>query len=445
MVVRRYDRNSFSKSAALLTRCHGVIPAGAHTYSKGDDCFPEYGPHYLVRGQGCRVWDVDGNELIDMGMGLTAVGLGHAYEPVLERVRGALTWGVNYSLPHVSELELAERLCDLIPGAEMVKLSKHGSDATTGAVKLARAYTGREMIALCGDQPFFSTNDWFIGTTPCDAGIPEKDKTLSVKFKYNDLEDLSRRFEEHPGKIACVMLQPMEFDEPNPGYLQGVLELCRKHGALLIFDEVISGFRWHLRGAQHVFGVTPDLTSLGKCLANGFSVSALVGRRDVMELGGTQQKARPRVFLLSTTHGGEIHGIAAALATLEIMEREHVADHMMRIGRYFIEGFNARARKRGVQEFLYARGWGCRPLVVTKNAQGMADMSYRTLFMQEMTFRGILIPQVAPAFTMTERDMDEVLEAADETMAVYAQGLEQGLDGLLLGRSIKAVFRRMNA
>ncbi len=442
--MKKYDASSFPKSDAHLEKAHSLIPAGAHTYSKGDDCFPEHGPHYLVRGKGCRVWDLDGNEFIDMGMGLTSAGLGHAYEPVVEKARQALELGVNYSLPHPMEAELAGRLVSLYDGAEMVKLGKHGSDATTGAVKLARAFTGRDKVAFCKDQPFFSTNDWFIGATACNAGIPESTRNLICSFGYNDLPSLERLFAEHPEEIACVILQPMEFDEPQPDFLPGVRKLCDEHGALLIFDEVISGFRWHMKGAQHIFGVIPDFTCLGKTIANGFSVSALTGKKAYMELGGTRHRG-PKVFLLSTTHGGEIHALAAALATLEEMEKHKVQDHMKEIGEYFIQGFNRLAEQHGIKNFCFARGWGCRPLVETRSHEGKGDLAYRTLFMQEMTYRGILIPQVAPSFGMGKSDMDQVFEALNETFGIYAQALEaKDAKKFLDGRPIKAVFRKSN-
>ncbi len=434
---------SFSKNMECLERAHTLIPAGAHTYSKGDDCFPRMGPHYVVRGSGCRITDVDGHEYIDMGMALTSGVLGFAFGPVLAKIREALELGAGFSLPHVIEMDLAEKLISLIPSAEMVKLGKHGSDATTGAVKLARAFTGRDKIAVCADQPFFSTNDWFIGTTPCDTGIPKAVKSLTVKFRYNDLASVERMFAENPGEIACVMLQPMEFDEPAPGYLEGVQTLCRKNGALLIFDEVISGFRWHLRGAQHVFGVTPDLSCFGKSIANGYSVSALVGRRDIMELGGTRKKG-PKVFLLSTTHGGEVHEIAAALATIEFMEKNPVQDHLYRIGNLFRSRMNELANAKGIADCFFVTGRGCRPLFVTRNRSGENDAALRTLFMQEMSFRGVLIPQVAPSWSMSEDDMNLVFKAAGEALDIYAKALDEGTGNYLVGNPMKPVFRPRN-
>ena len=207
-----------------------------------------------------------------------------------------LSYGINFTRPAPIEVECAEQLLALVPTAEMVKFCKDGSHAVDGAVRLARAYTGRDMVAICGDHPFFSTGDWFIGTTEMNAGIPEATRRMVVKFRYNDLSNLEELFTRHPGQIACVVMEAARTEEPLPGYLEAVKRISHAHGALLVFDEMITGFRWHLNGAQHEYGVTPDLSTFGKALANGFSVSALAGRREIMRLGGADHD-QERVFL----------------------------------------------------------------------------------------------------------------------------------------------------
>src|SRR5262249_55799380 len=224
---------------------------------------------------GCRVWDLDGNEFIEFGSGLRSNLLGHGYEPVMEAVRIRLADGFSFVRPHRSELEAAQCLCRLIPRAEMVKFGLNGSDATTAAVRLARAATGRDLVAVCQDQPFFSTDDWFIATTQMSAGIPAAVTAMTLRFRYNDLAGLARLFESHPGQIAAVMMEAETTEPPAAGYFDGVRALCDQHGALLILDEIITGFRWHLRGAQTVYGIQPDLCTFAKGLANGFPVSAL--------------------------------------------------------------------------------------------------------------------------------------------------------------------------
>ena len=219
---------NFNKSNALRERAHKLIPAGAHTYSKGDDQFPQLSPGFIIKGKGSRVWDADGNEFIDWGMGLRAVSLGHAYEPVLEAVREQLALGVNFTRPSTIEAEVAELLVELIPSAEMVKFAKNGSDVTTASVKLARAYTGRDIVVRCAEQPFFSVNDWFIGDTPCNAGIPIEVQNLTKRFSYNNIESLENILREYDGNIACVIMEPASIEHPNPGFLEKVRELTRK-------------------------------------------------------------------------------------------------------------------------------------------------------------------------------------------------------------------------
>lgn len=318
-------------SDPLREKAHRLIPGGCHTYAKGDDQYPAIAPAFLVRGSGCRVWDTEGNEYIEYGMGMRAVTLGHAYKPVVEAAAKQMLLGNNYTRPAPIEVECVEALLTLIKGADMVKFAKDGSTVVTAAVKLARAFTGRMFVAICGDQPFFSYNDWFIGTTSMDAGIPDVNKSLTLTFRYNDLQSLRAVFDKYPQQIACVLMEAARTEEPQQHFLHDVQRLCRERGALLIFDETITGFRWHNNGAQHVYDVVPDLSIFGKAMANGFSLSALVGRRQVMELGGIKHD-KPRVFLLSTTHGAESHSLAAAIATMSVYRDEPVIEHLYRQG-----------------------------------------------------------------------------------------------------------------
>jgi len=316
----------FSQSRALESKAHQLIPGGAHTYAKGDDQYPVNAPGFIVRGKGCHVWDVDGNEFIEYGMGLRAVTLGHAYEPVVEAAYKEMLRGANFTRPAKIEVDAAEALLNVIDGAEMVKFAKNGSDVTTAAVKLARAHTGRDLIAICGDQPFFSTDDWFIGTTEMNAGIPQAIINMTLKFHYNDPASLQELFDQYPKQIACVLMEAEAMTQPDPGYLHWVKALCEKHGAILVFDEMITGFRWHLGGAQKFYGVIPHLSTFGKALGNGFAISALAGNREIMRLGGLDQE-RPRVFLLSTTHGAETHALSAVLEVMRIYQERSRSEH----------------------------------------------------------------------------------------------------------------------
>ncbi|CAB3638665.1 Glutamate-1-semialdehyde 2,1-aminomutase 2 [Achromobacter spanius] len=240
----------FEKSKAYGKIANQLIPGGGHTYSKGDDQFPELSPGFITRGKGSQAWDLDGNQFLDWGMGLRSVCLGHAYEPVLDSVRKQLENGVNFTRPAPLEAELAQLLVDLVPCAEMVKFAKNGSDVTTAAVRLARAFTGRDMIIRCLDHPFFSVDDWFIGDTAMDAGIPQSSKDLTRHFPFNDAKALERLLEENNGKVACIILEAAATSAPVPGFLERVRELATQHGAVLVFDEIISGFRWNVRDAR---------------------------------------------------------------------------------------------------------------------------------------------------------------------------------------------------
>lgn len=430
----------FDTGRELSVRAHEIIPGGAHTYAKGDDQYPELAPHFIARGKGSHVWDLDGNEFIEYGMGLRAVTLGHAYEPVIEAAARQMQFGANFVRPAPIEVECAERFLELVPTAEMVKFGKHGSDALDGAVRLARAHTGRDYIAICSDHPFFSVSDWFIGTTPMAGGIPKWVRSHAVGFHYNDLASLDALFDQYPEQIACVILEAARLDEPAPGFLHGLKDLCQRRGALLVFDEMITGFRWHNSGAQHVYGVVPDLSSFGKAIANGFSLSALAGRREIMELGGYDHD-RERVFLLSTTHGAETHSLAAGIATMTTYRDEDVVGYLHRQGRKLREGIDAAARDACVQDQVKCLGRDCNVLFTTKDAQGKPSQELRALFLQEMIRRGVLAPSFVVSYSHTDADIEHTIEAAAEALHIYRKALEGDVHDYLIGRPLKPVFR----
>ena len=431
----------FPQSRTLQAKAHRLIPGGAHTYAKGDDQFPEAAPGFIARGSGCHVWDVDGNEYIEYGMGLRAVTLGHGFEPVTRAVAEQLSGGTNFSRPAPIEVECAEELLALYPQADMVKFCKDGSMAVDGAIKLARVHTGRDMVAICGDHPFFSTNDWFIGTTDMPGGIPEWVRQQTVKFRYNDLASLEALFEQHPQKIACVVMEAARTEEPKEGYLAAVRDCVHRHGAFLVFDEMITGFRWHLHGAQHVYGVTPDLCTVGKALANGFSVSALMGRRELMELGGADH-SRERVFLLSTTHGAETHGLAAAIATMRFYKTNPVIETIYARGDQLRRGLQKVVAELKLEGHFEVIGRDCNLLFATRDAQRKPSQGFRTLFLQELVKRGVIAPSFVVSFSHSEADIARTIDAAAAALQVYRRALDEGLDQFLEGRPVKPVFRR---
>lgn len=439
-------RNSdMTASRRLQRRAHELIPGGCHTYAKGDDQYPVVAPPFIARGAGCRVWDLDGNEYIEYGMGNRAVGLGHAYAPVIEAARAEMARGCNFTRPAAIEVECAEAFLDLVGGAEMVKFCKDGSDATSAAMKLARAYTGRDMIACCGDHPFFSTDDWFIGTTAMNAGIPEQIKALTATFKYNDLGSVEELFTKHPGRIAAVILEAARLEEPVDGFLNKLQDLCHANGALFVLDEMVTGFRWASGGAQQAYGIVPDLSTFGKALANGFSVSALAGRREFMRLGGLEHYDRPRVFLLSTTHGAETHALAAAITTMRIYKTEPVIEHLAQQGEKLRQQGTALARKHGLEKHVEFLGRPTCLLFSTRDVNGHPSQPMRTLFLQETIRRGVLMPSLVVSYSHTDEDIERTLEAIDGALAVYAQALDSGVDRFLVGRPSQPVMRSYNS
>jgi glutamate-1-semialdehyde 2,1-aminomutase len=433
----------FSRSRALQPKAHRLIPGGAHTYSKGDDQFPEQAPAFIARGKGCHVWDVDGNEFIEYGMGLRAVTLGHAYEPVVEAAYKQMQLGINFTRPTKIEVNLAEAMLEVIEGADMVKFAKNGSDVTTAAVKLARAYTGRDLIAICGDQPFFSTDDWFIGTTEMNAGIPQSIIEMTLKFRYNDLESLRELFDQNPDQIACVVMEAEAATPPAAGYLKQVKELCEERGAVLIFDEMITGFRWHLGGAQKFHGVIPHLSTFGKAMANGFAISALTGKREIMRLGGLDHD-KARVFLLSTTHGAETHALAASLETIRVYRERNVVEFLWRQGERLRALVNQSIAENRLDGFFELLGRPCNLVFVTRDQDHRSSQAFRTLFMQELIRRGVIAPSFVVSFSHSDADIEQTAQAVNAAHVIYRKALDQGVEKYLESRPVKPVNRGFN-
>jgi glutamate-1-semialdehyde 2,1-aminomutase len=434
-------RLQFSRSRELQQRLQKVIPGGGHTYAKGADQFPELSPGALVRGKGCHVWDADGNEFIEYGMGLRAVTLGHAYPQVVDAVRESLALGTNFTRPAVIELECAEKFLEIVDGAEMVKFTKDGSTADTAALRLARAYTGRDLVAICAEHPFFSYDDWFFTTTTMDGGVPEFNKPYTLRFHYNDIESLRALFDAHPNRIAAVFLEPMRIDEPVDGFLQKVQALCKKNGAVLVFDEMITGFRWHVGGAQKVFGVVPDLSTFGKAVANGFALSILCGNRDIMRLG-SREREQDNVFLLSTTHGAETPALAAAIATMKVYQTEPVIEHLYQKGERLAGGMRAAIARHKLEDYVSVMGRPCGLLFGTKGPDKQPSQPFRTLFLQETIQRGVIMPSLVISYSHQDADVDRTVEAIDGALGIYAKALEEGVEKYLVGKPSCHVYDR---
>lgn len=425
-------------------RLNHVIPGGAHTYSRGDDQFPLNSPQIIAKGEGAYVRDAFGNKFLDYGMGLRAVTLGYANKEVNEAAIREIWNGNNLTRASLIELQAAETITSLIPGAEMVKFAKNGSTVTSAAVKLARAYTGRSYIARCLEQPFFSYDDWFIGDTVIKKGIPKEFSDLTLHFNYNNIDSLIDLFAKYPGQIAGVILEPASVAHPENNFLHKVKEVCKKNGSLFILDEMISGFRWHNQGAQKYYNIEPDLSTFGKGMANGFSVSALVGKREIMEMGSIKTIGKERVFLISTTHGAEMCGLGAFVKTVEIYKNIPVVDHLWDYGNKLISGMNAIAKDLGIENYFETKGVACSPYYITKDKKGEISLAFRTLFSQEMIENGVLMPWIALSYSHGDAELEKTLNATRKALKKYALALDEGCEKYLRGPAVKPVFRTHN-
>lgn len=437
---------TFERSTALQARLHELVPGGAHTFAKGSDQYPEGMAPVLIRGLGARVWDVDGNEFVEYGMGMRAVTLGHANPQVIDAVRAVLGDGVSFTRPTTIELAAAEDFLSLVPGADMVKFCKNASDATSTAIRLARAATGRELVVQCHDQPYFSSQDWFVGTLPINAGVPAAVRDLVRGFGYNDLESLRAVLDAEGANVACVIMEAASaLAEPAPGFLEGMRELCDRHGVVLVFDETITGFRWAAGGAQSVYGVVPDLSTWGKAMGNGFPIAALAGRRELMELGGLATD-RERVFLLSSTNGAETASLAAFRAVVRAYNEADPVAVMERQGRLLADGVNAVATEAGIGEFLSVLGRPSCQIFRTADATGTPSQAMRTLFLQELLLRGVLGQSFVISAAHTDDDVEQTVDAVRGAIDAYRKALETGRpEDLFEGRPVAPAHRRYAA
>jgi glutamate-1-semialdehyde 2,1-aminomutase len=447
------------------SRLHNVIPGGAHTYSRGDDQFPYNAPKILERGEGAYVFDPEGKKYLDYGMGLRSVNIGYGNKEVADAVYREAIKGNNLTRASLTELEAAELFVDTIPSVEMVKFAKHGSTVTTAAMKLARAYTGRRYIAIPKEQPFFSFDDWFIGTTVMERGVLPESALFTLRFSYGDIDSLADLFNQYSGQIAGVMLEPATTKGPcnsscsslgtnqicaqcpnnSENFLHKVKRLCQSNGTVFILDEMITGFRWHFNGAQTYFGIEPDLTTFGKAMANGFAVAALGGKKEIMDLGSIKNEGQERLFLTSTTHGAEMSALAAFIKTMEILQRDKVVEHFWNYGNKLINGFNEIAKKKGIAEFVYMEGYPCSPNYITKDKFGAVSLPLRTLFAEKMMESNIIMPYIAVSASHGDSELNLTLEAVDKALTTYAEVLDKtNLDGVLKSTPIKPVFRKYN-
>ncbi|HJZ70961.1 MAG TPA: aminotransferase class III-fold pyridoxal phosphate-dependent enzyme [Vicinamibacterales bacterium] len=419
-----------TRSDEWYARATGLIPGHTQTLAKGPGQYVAgVAPKYLQRGKGSHVWDVDGNEFIDFSMAIGPLSLGYGYPAVDRAIREQLEDGITFSMMHPLEVEVAELIREVVPNAEMVRYSKTGADVTSAAVRLARAFTGRSKVICCG---YHGWHDWYISVTDRSVGVPTPVHELTGTFDYNDLQSVNDLLDDD---TACAILEPMIFDEPRGGFLHELKGACRKNGTLLVFDEMWTGFRFALGGAQERFGVQADLMCYSKAIANGMPLAVLAGRADVMRL------CEKNVFFF-TTFGGEALSLAAAKATIHELRDCSVPAYLARQGRVLRDGYNTLARHLDMP-YTQAIGADCRSLV-TFDARAGDPLEMKSLVQQELLARGILWSGFHNmSFSHTDDDVAHALAAYREALMVLKQAVESGsVRQALLGSPVEPVFRR---
>jgi glutamate-1-semialdehyde-2,1-aminomutase len=421
------------RSESLWQQAVDIIPAGTQTFSKGPGQYVNgVAPKYIQRAEGSHVWDVDGNEFIDYGMALGPIILGYAYPRVNQAIIKQLEDGITYTLMHPLEVELSRLLVELVPCAEMVRFGKNGSDATAGAIRLARAYTRRDKIACCG---YHGWQDWYIGSTSRNLGVPKAVCELTLQFQYNNIDSLKVIFDQNPDEIAAVILEPVNFYEPRDGFLEAVKELTQRHGALLIFDEIITGFRMALGGAQEYFGVVPHLAAFGKAMGNGMPISAIVGKAEIMRLF--------EEAFFSFTLGGEALSLAASIATIKELQETNALNHIWRMGKILLDGYNALSEELGLTHVTKCIGYPCWPEVIFNDLRVTSGRVFQSLVQQEIVKRGILTrPGMFVCYAHTSEDINITLCAYKEALEVLREAVDAGnAEDLLEGEIIEPVIR----
>ena len=418
------------KSNDLYERSKGLIPCFSQTLAKGPTQYVNgVAPKYLVKGQGCHVWDVDGNEYIDYNMGIGPLSLGYTYPVVDDAIRRQLANGITFSLMHPLEVEVAELLREIIPNAESVRYSKTGADVTSAAIRISRAFTGKNKILCCG---YHGWHDWYVSTIARNAGIPECIKDLTYTFQYNDIDSLKRSIDDD---VAAVILEPVVFEPPKDNFLHKVAELCQKNGIVLIFDEMWTGFRMALGGAQEYFGIKADLATFSKAIANGMPVSVLTGKKEIMQV------LEDEVFFFST-FGGEVLSLAAIKATIEEMRNKNVISAISAIGEILKKGYNSIAKELGL-DFTRTIGYNFRTMVTFDEKAG-DSLHIKSFVQQELIKRGILWSGMHNiSFSHTIQDIEYTLSVYREVLFLLKEAVRKG-DVLqqIKGIPVQPTFRK---
>jgi len=408
----------YKKSEELLEKALKLIPLGSQTFSKSITQLPfGVSPYFVEKAKGAYFWDIDNNKYLDFSNALASVTLGYCDPDVDSAVKKQMEYGVTFSLPHTLEVDVAKMLIDAIPCAEQVRFAKNGTDATSGAVRVARAFTGKERVAVCG---YHGWQDWYIGSTTKNLGVPKCVQNLTHTFKYNNIDSLASILEEYPKEFAAIIMEPMSGEYPKDNFLEKVKELAHNSGALLIFDETVTGFRVSNGGAQELFGVIPDLATFGKGLANGYPLSAVVGREKYMSV--------MKDIFFSGTFGGETLSLAAAKAVLEKIKKEKVLEHLNKLGMYLHKELDQLLIKLDVESFVSYTGHPSWSFLIFKDQDNATSWELKTFFMQEMFKRGIFtIGAQTLSYAHTKEDMNKLLHAYKEVFSIMKDYIERNV------------------
>jgi len=404
------------RSLAYWREAERLIPAGSQTLSKRpvNYAMGAY-PIYASRAEGCHIWDVDGNEYIDYVLGLGPITLGYCYPRVDAAIREQLAKGIIYGLISPLEIEAAKAVCESVPCAEMVRFLKSGCEVTSAAVRIARAYTKREKVATTGYHGWHDT--WTAARN--DGGVPKVLSEYVLPFGYNDLESLEKIFKAHPGEIAAVVMDPASTKMPKPGFLEGVRRLATTHGAVLIYDEIVTGFRMALGGGQEYFKVVPDLACFAKGMANGMPVAAVVGRAEVMKCA--------EKLVISVTYGGEALSLAAIVAAIAEYREKDVFPFIWRQGEKLMAGMNKAAQSHGFPPMCVGFAPMSGMALTHENPKLVDKMWY--FFLAECAKRGVLMRRGGLNFitySHSDGDIARTVAAVDETLAEMRRALDSG-------------------
>ncbi len=430
----KFNKNypDITKSDELYKKAVDLIPCVTQTLAKGPTQFIKgIAPKYLTKGKGSHVWDVDGNEYLDFNMGIGPLSLGYAYDKVDNAIKKQLEDGITFSLMHPLEVEIAELIKEVVPNAESIRYSKTGADITSAAVRVARAFTGREKVLCCG---YHGWHDWYISVTDRNKGIPGTIKDLTFTFNYNDIQSVITSIDS---ETACVILEPFVFEAPKDNFLQKLRDVCTENGTLLIFDEMWTGFRIALGGAQEYFGINADLACFSKAVANGMPIAILTGRKDVMQL------FEKEVFFF-TTFGGEALSLAAAKATIEEIRDKNVPAYLAKQGKKLKEGYNKIVNELGI-DYSKCIGYGCRSIITFDAAKsGQNPLEMKSLVQQEMIKRGILWGGFHNmSFSHSDEDVEYTLKAYQDVLPILKEAVDKrDVRGFLKGDPVEPVFRK---